>query len=44
MDKQTKINLQKDYEAIDNFNGDWIKPLMDKYNLTREEVINNINI
>jgi Mor family transcriptional regulator len=42
--KGRKSNLQKDYEAITDFNGDWVKPLMSKYNLTREEVLNNIRL
>jgi Mor family transcriptional regulator len=44
MDQQTKNNLQMDYEAITDFNGDWVKPLMEKYNLTREEVLANIRL
>lgn len=35
-------NLQKAYESIENFNGDWVKPLMDKFNLTRDEILSHI--
>lgn len=39
-----KRELQKDYEAITNFSDDWITPLMKKYNLTKEQVLENINL
>lgn len=39
-----KSELQKDYEAIKDFNGDWSKSLREKYNMTHEEILDNIDL
>lgn len=36
--------LQADYERITTFKGDFWKPLRDKYNLTQEELLANIDL
>jgi hypothetical protein len=38
-----KSELQKDYEKITDFRSDWLTPLMEKYGLTEEEVLDSIN-
>lgn len=43
MDKENlKAQIQADYEAIDNFNGDWVAPLIEKYKLSRDEILDLI--
>ena len=44
LDSATQILLQKDYEAIEDFNGDWSSGLRAKYNLTHDEVLENIDL
>ncbi len=39
-----KQQIQADYMKIDNFNGDWVLPLMKKYNMTREQILANIKL
>jgi hypothetical protein len=44
MTAEEKKQLQKDYEAIVSFRGDWSKDLREKYNLTYDEIIANIEL
>lgn len=43
MDWTIRRNLQKDYEAIEDFSTNWVQRLADKYNISRDEVLNNID-
>ncbi|AGO47703.1 hypothetical protein Phi4:1_gp166 [Cellulophaga phage phi4:1] len=38
------MSVQSDYKAIKDFSGDWSKSLREKYNMTEEEVLNNIEL
>lgn len=42
--KQRDEAIQKEYESITSFKGDWSRPLREKYNLTFEELLNIIKL
>jgi len=44
MDQEKKEALQKAYESITDFSSGWAQRLAEKFGITEEEVLNNIDL